>query len=99
MSIPYDPAFRRRLQSALETAKAIVAREERPGDLKDIERELTLRHAAAVKAFLARHALDPEEIDRIGFHGQTVLQGPSSADGADRRRSACSPGRPHPRRL
>lgn len=79
MSIPYDPAFRRRLQGALETAKAIVAREERPGDLKDVERELTLRHAAAVNAFLARHALDPEEIDRIGFHGQTVLHRPRQA--------------------
>jgi anhydro-N-acetylmuramic acid kinase len=79
MSLPYEPAFRRKLQGALETAKAIVSREERPGDLRDVERELTLRHAAAVKAFLAKFALDPAEIDRIGFHGQTVLHRPRQA--------------------
>ncbi|MBB1247398.1 anhydro-N-acetylmuramic acid kinase [Rhizobium sp. G21] len=79
ISLPYDPAFRRRLQGALETAKAIVSRQERPGDLRDVERELTLRHAAAVTAFLARFALDPAEIDRIGFHGQTVLHRPRQA--------------------
>ncbi|MCV3764289.1 anhydro-N-acetylmuramic acid kinase [Rhizobium sp. TRM95796] len=79
ISLPYDPAFRRRLQGALETAKAIVSRQERPGDLRDVERELTLRHAAAVTAFLARFALDPAEIDCIGFHGQTVLHRPRQA--------------------
>ncbi|MFC3072855.1 anhydro-N-acetylmuramic acid kinase [Shinella pollutisoli] len=75
---PYDAAFRRRLQGALETAKAIAARHERPGDLADIERELTLRHAEAVRAFLAGNALAPSDIDVIGFHGQTVLHRPDA---------------------
>ena len=69
----YDAAFRRRLQGALETAKAIDERSERPGDLAEIERELTLRHAAAVLALLAENGLKPADIDAIGFHGQTVL--------------------------
>lgn len=79
MSIPYESAFRRRLQAALETAKVIVSRDERPGDLREVERELTLRHAVAVKAFLDRFTIDPKTVDRIGFHGQTVLHRPRQA--------------------
>ena len=46
--VPYEAAFRRRIEAGLETAKAIVRREQRPGDLAALEREITLRHAAAV---------------------------------------------------
>ncbi|MGX5720112.1 anhydro-N-acetylmuramic acid kinase [Shinella zoogloeoides] len=77
MGRSYDAAFRRRLQGALETAKAIGERGERPGDLDEIERELTLRHAEAVRAFLAENDLRPDDIDVIGFHGQTVLHRPN----------------------
>ena len=35
---PYDAAFRRRLQGALEAAKAIDVRSQRPGELAEIER-------------------------------------------------------------
>ena len=35
--VPYDPEFRRRLESALQTAKLITRRDERPGDLSDID--------------------------------------------------------------
>ncbi len=76
MGVAYDPAFRRRLAGALETAKAISRREERPGDLADIEREITLRHARAVDAFLGRHGIDRAVVDVVGFHGQTVLHRP-----------------------
>ncbi|TCL73586.1 anhydro-N-acetylmuramic acid kinase [Rhizobium sp. BK251] len=72
----YDSAFRNRLKSALETAKTIRKREERPGDLSEIERELTLRHVAAVGEFLSANGLRPSDIDVIGFHGQTVLHRP-----------------------
>lgn len=78
MGCSYDTAFRRRLQAALEAAKTINERGERPGDLGDIERELTLRHAEAVRAFLAENGLKPSGIDVIGFHGQTVLHRPSA---------------------
>ena len=75
----YDPAFRRRLAAALETAKAISVRDERPGDLAELERELTLRHVEAIRAFLEQNRLRPSDIDVIGFHGQTVLHRPDRA--------------------
>ncbi|WP_440983461.1 anhydro-N-acetylmuramic acid kinase [Shinella sumterensis] len=76
MAQAYDAAFRLRLQDALETARTIRDRGERPGDLAAVERELTLRHAAAVNAFLAQNDLSAADIDVIGFHGQTVLHRP-----------------------
>jgi anhydro-N-acetylmuramic acid kinase len=74
--VPYDAALRSRWKRALETAKAIGGRRERPGDLADTERALTLCHAAAVKSFLLRNHLSPGDVDVIGFHGQTVLHRP-----------------------
>ena len=72
--VPYEAAFRRRIEAALEEAKATRRREQRPGDLATLEREITLRHARAVRDFLAAHpGLKPE---LIGFHGQTVLHRP-----------------------
>ncbi len=73
---PYDPGLRAVWQKALVTAKAIRDRRDRPGDLGDAERKLTLAHAAAVKSFLQRYRLQPGDIDVIGFHGQTVLHRP-----------------------
>lgn len=79
LGVPYEPAFRDRLKLALEQAKVITQRDQRPGDLASIERELTLRHAIAVREFLAANALDTSSIDVIGFHGQTVLHRPDAA--------------------
>ncbi len=79
MGVAYYPAFRKRLQAALETAKAIGRRDERPGDLAAVERELTLRHAEAVRAFLDENGLTAAVVDVIGFHGQTVLHRPDQA--------------------
>ncbi|MDK1373016.1 anhydro-N-acetylmuramic acid kinase [Sinorhizobium sp. 6-70] len=72
----YDARFRARLKQGLEDARSITARTERPGTLAQLERDLTLRHAEAVRAFLRENNLLPESIDVIGFHGQTVLHRP-----------------------
>ncbi|WFS02483.1 anhydro-N-acetylmuramic acid kinase [Rhizobium tumorigenes] len=74
--IPYDDELRSRWKQALETAKVIRDRRERPGNLGAAEQALTLCHAAAVKSFLMRNGLSPSDIDVIGFHGQTVLHRP-----------------------
>ena len=75
--VPYDAAFRRRLEAGLEDAKAIIRREDRPGDLAELEREITIRHVDAVSRFLQE--IEPEwgQPEVIGFHGQTVLHRPA----------------------
>ncbi|NGO50973.1 anhydro-N-acetylmuramic acid kinase [Allomesorhizobium camelthorni] len=78
MFVPYEAAFRLRIEEALETAKAIVKREDRSGGLAELEREISLRHAVAVEAFLKSEAGDWGKPDIIGFHGQTVLHRPAA---------------------
>ncbi|MEI2299844.1 anhydro-N-acetylmuramic acid kinase [Ensifer sp. MJa1] len=75
----YDARFRERLKQGLVDAKAITQRDQRPGALRDLESELTLLHAQAVKAFLQQNSLYAAEIDLVGFHGQTVLHRPDEA--------------------
>jgi len=75
----YEPPFRQRLAGALQTATAIRERADRPGSLREIEEELTRRHAAAVAAFISERRLQAGQIDVIGFHGQTVLHHPEKA--------------------
>ncbi|MFZ1773704.1 MAG: anhydro-N-acetylmuramic acid kinase, partial [Rhizobiaceae bacterium] len=74
--VPYDAEFVQRLAAALEIAKSIKTRAERPGDLAILERELTLRHADTVRDFLAGPGRDWAKPEVIGFHGQTVLHRP-----------------------
>ncbi|MDQ2704602.1 MAG: anhydro-N-acetylmuramic acid kinase [Pseudomonadota bacterium] len=79
LSVPYEAQFRRRIEAALDAAKAIAKREERPGDLAALEHDITLRHADAVRKFLAAAAPEWQRPALIGFHGQTVLHRPGSA--------------------
>lgn len=72
----YDPAMRELLQEALETAKEIIDRTARPGNLAHVEQEITRLHVDAVKDFLQKQDLSVEAVDVIGFHGQTVLHRP-----------------------
>lgn len=75
-AVPYDAAFRRRLEASLETAKAIEGRNERPGELAALERDITGRHADAIDLFLRNGAGRWGKPEIIGFHGQTVLHRP-----------------------
>jgi anhydro-N-acetylmuramic acid kinase len=72
-SYAYPDAVREKLRQGLIDAKPIRNRSARPGALAGLERELTERHAVAVKDFLVAEGLDPSAIDVVGFHGQTVL--------------------------
>jgi len=75
--VPYEAAFRARIEAGLEDAKAIVRRQERPGGLAALEADITRRHADAVNRFL-KGAGEKWRPDLIGFHGQTVLHRPVS---------------------
>ncbi|KXF77296.1 anhydro-N-acetylmuramic acid kinase [Paramesorhizobium deserti] len=76
-SVSYSDGFRARLKQGLVDARAIRLRDERPGILALLERDLTLHHAIAVNDFLHMHGIERDGIDIIGFHGQTVLHRPN----------------------
>jgi len=73
---PYTNAERSLLRRALTEAIHLPQRDARPGVLAEAERAVTLAHAEAVAAFTAQNRIRPEEIDIVGFHGQTVLHRP-----------------------
>ena len=64
------------LREATRDAEGIRNRDERPGRLRQAEDFVTNAHAEAIEAFLAQNNLRPEEIDVVGFHGQTVIHRP-----------------------
>jgi anhydro-N-acetylmuramic acid kinase len=72
----YPSDLRRRIEDALEAAKAITLRSERPGDLAALERDITLRHVEAVRDVAAKPTGATRSPDIVGFHGQTVLHRP-----------------------
>lgn len=76
--VPYEAAFRDRIARALETAKQITVRGDRPGDLASLEEEITRRHAEAVAIFVRQRMAECGKPDIVGFHGQTVLHRPQA---------------------
>ena len=73
MTFPYGPEMRQLLVSAIADARHMKDRKDRPGSLPHAERDVTDLHGVAVAAFLSQQGLKREDIDVIGFHGQTVL--------------------------
>jgi len=74
---PYTDQERRLLRQALTEAVYLCQRHERPGILRDAERAVTIAHAEAVAAFTAQNHISREDVDIVGFHGQTVLHRPA----------------------
>src|ERR1700734_1092598 len=73
----YTDVERRLLMQALTEAVHLEAREARPGILREAERVVTAAHAEAVASFKAQNRISREDIDIVGFHGQTVLHRPA----------------------
>jgi anhydro-N-acetylmuramic acid kinase len=65
---PYDDVLRGKLAAVCQGEHSALA---------EVERELTLRHAALVEALLSAHAISPAEVGVIGFHGHTVAHAPA----------------------
>src|ERR1700732_1666893 len=74
---PYTEPERRLLRQALAEAVHLQQREARPGILREAERVVTVAHAEAVASFTAHNRITFEDIDIVGFHGQTVLHRPA----------------------
>jgi len=68
-TFPYAPAVRAELRRCLGQSD--------PGLLAPAEVAVTAAHAAAVTAFLQRHALPAGEVAVVGFHGHTVHHDPA----------------------
>jgi anhydro-N-acetylmuramic acid kinase len=73
---PYTDRERGLLHQALTEAVHLPHRDMRPGILREAERAVTVAHAEAVKTFTAQNRITCEDIDIVGFHGQTVLHRP-----------------------
>ena len=74
---PYTDAERGLLRQALAEAVDLPQRDARPGILREADRAVTAAHAEAVAAFTAQHRIAREDVDIVGFHGQTVLHRPA----------------------
>lgn len=66
-TIPYDDEFRDRLRDGMHGK----------GDWLKLERDLTIKHAEAVKKLLAKSDITRREVRVIGFHGQTMIHRPN----------------------
>ncbi|MFB9265568.1 anhydro-N-acetylmuramic acid kinase [Bradyrhizobium erythrophlei] len=73
---PYSEGERSVLRQALTEAVHLPQRDARPGILRQAEHVVTIAHAEAVAAFSAQHRISCQDIDIVGFHGQTVLHRP-----------------------
>ena len=71
-ALAFEKEFADQIRQALDDAKSVVSREDRPGCFEDVERALTARHIYAIAGF-------GMDADVIGFHGQTVLHRPNLA--------------------
>lgn len=76
ISLPYDTSMRSAIARGLGEAQQIQDRTQRPGALLATERDITVAHVDAIKVLLKTAELQPEEIDIVGFHGQTVIHRP-----------------------
>src|SRR6195952_6041469 len=74
---PYTEDERGLLRQALAEAVDLSRRDARPGVLREAERAVTTAHAEAVAAFTAQNGITRENVDIVGFHGQTVLHRPA----------------------
>ncbi|MEE2980934.1 MAG: anhydro-N-acetylmuramic acid kinase [Pseudomonadota bacterium] len=63
---PYDDRLRDRLRATLGGV----------GDVRAVERDVTLAHAAVVTALLEREDVSPDVVSVIGFHGHTIAHRP-----------------------
>ncbi|MEP9351234.1 anhydro-N-acetylmuramic acid kinase [Xanthobacter sp. KR7-225] len=78
LTFPFCSATRALLAGAVEDARGVNARTDRPGRLAAAEARITELNAQAVEALIASLRLAPSDIAVVGFHGQTVIHRPDA---------------------
>lgn len=73
ISIPYPDEFRETLRQLIGTHPKNFS------NIQSIVDEITGLHAVAVKELLKSAKLTPEQVDVVGFHGQTLFHDPANA--------------------
>lgn len=76
LTLAFSDDLRGLLWDAVEAAAGLDDRLARPEPLPQAERAITDVHGAAVESLLVRERLSSDDVDVIGFHGQTVLHRP-----------------------
>jgi len=72
----FKPEHRNLLMRAIEAARHLSDRNARPGVLTEAEEFITQAHSAVAHDLMKREGLTADDIDIIGFHGQTVFHKP-----------------------
>jgi len=72
----YSSDDRSVVEDAIAGARHLKERNDRPEALAVAEALITKRHVEAVERFLADFSIAREDIDAVGFHGQTVFHDP-----------------------
>jgi anhydro-N-acetylmuramic acid kinase len=76
VSRDYSATERHILRGAVNAAKDLERRTDRPPALADAEKLVTEIHLKAIDELLKQAGAHPREIGVVGFHGQTVLHRP-----------------------
>ncbi|KAA0017601.1 anhydro-N-acetylmuramic acid kinase [Salinicola corii] len=71
--VPYPTDIRTLLSDTLAAARKWNFEGPEPAIFRHAETALTEAQSIAVSGFLDRHGFRPDQLDAIGFHGQTVL--------------------------
>ncbi len=74
----YPSEERLLLQRAFAAAAELKDRAARPPALQEAESLVTAAHFQAIEAFLRENRIAREEVDLVGFHGQTVVHRPEA---------------------
>ena len=76
ITIAYDSDTRKKIKEAFAIANRSPDPSNPPAEIKLMEQEITDLHIEAVAELLSVHDLSADDIDVIGFHGQTVCHRP-----------------------
>lgn len=72
----YSKAFQSELAAAMGECQRLEIPKIKAAEFKELTRHLTRLHGEAVQSFLKENDLRSDDIDVIGFHGQTLVHRP-----------------------